>query len=117
MMMSDNQFESGTYFDDGEYLDKSKDKVFRVKPGVNYSVKVKVGLYNSENVRVFIDYNNDGKFQSYLGEVSTQVSATTSIQRAVAPAVTVRPRILVWSMRKPLPISRWIKQHFVRAIQ
>ena len=78
VMMSDNQFESGTYFDDGEYLDKSKDKVFRVKPGVNYSVKVKVGLYNSENVRVFIDYNNDGKFQSYLGEVSTQVSATPS---------------------------------------
>ena len=76
VMMSDNQFESGTYFDDGEYLDKSKDKVFRVKPGVNYSVKVKVGLYNTENVRVFIDYNNDGKFQSYLGEVSAQVSAT-----------------------------------------
>ena len=76
VMLSDNQFESGTYFDDGEYLDKSKDKVFRVNPNVNYSVKVKVGLYNAENVRVFIDYNNDGKFQSYLGEVSAQVSAS-----------------------------------------
>ncbi len=75
-MLSDNQFESGTYFDDGEYLDKSKDKVFRVNPNVSYSVKVKVGLYNAENVRVFIDYNNDGKFQSYLGEVSAQVSAS-----------------------------------------
>ena len=76
VILSDNQFESGTYFDDGEYLDKSKDKVFRVNPNVNYSVKVKVGLYNAENVRVFIDYNNDGKFQSYLGEVSAQVSAS-----------------------------------------
>ena len=78
VILSDNQFESGTYFDDGEYLDKSKDKVFRVKPNVSYSVKVKVGLYNAENVRVFIDYNNDGKFQSYLGEVSAQLSATPS---------------------------------------
>lgn len=76
VILSDNQFESGTYFDDGEYLDKSKDKVFRVNPNVSYSVKVKVGLYNAENVRVFIDYNNDGKFQSYLGEVSAQVSAS-----------------------------------------
>jgi hypothetical protein len=70
--LTDNHFESGTYFDDGEQLDLSLSKVFRLKPSTDYTVQVKVGLYNSENVRVFVDYNNDGKFQNYLGEVSAQ---------------------------------------------
>jgi hypothetical protein len=74
--LTDNHFESGTYFDDGEQLDLSLSKVFRLKPSMDYTVQVKVGLYNSENVRVFVDYNNDGKFQNYLGEVSAQTTAT-----------------------------------------
>lgn len=73
--LTDNHFESGTYFDDGEMLDMSAQKVFRVKPNTDYTVQVKVGLYNNENVRVFIDYNNDGKFQQYKGEVSAQTAA------------------------------------------
>ena len=76
--LTDNHFESGTYFDDGEQLDMTAQKVFRVKPNTDYTVQVKVCLYNNENVRVFIDYNNDGKFQSYRGEVSAQVSAKPS---------------------------------------
>ncbi len=70
--LTDNHFESGTYFDDGEQLDLSAQKVFRVKPNTDYTVQVKVGLYNNENVRVFTDFNNDGKFQLYRGEVSAQ---------------------------------------------
>ena len=73
--LTDNHFESGTYFDDGEQLDMSAQKVFRVKPNTDYTVQVKVGLYNNENVRVFMDFNNDGKFQLFRGEVSAQVSA------------------------------------------
>jgi PKD repeat protein/photosystem II stability/assembly factor-like uncharacterized protein len=74
--LTDNHFESGTYFDDGEQLDMSLSKVFRLKPSTDYTVQVKVGLYNAENVRVFVDYNNDGKFQDYLGEVSAQTTGT-----------------------------------------
>ena len=73
--LTDNHFESGTYFDDGAQLDMTAQKVFRVKPNTDYTVQVKVGLYNSENVRVFMDFNNDGKFQLFRGEVSAQVSA------------------------------------------
>ncbi len=73
--LTDNHFESGTYFDDGEQVDMTAQKVFRVKPNTDYTVQVKVGLYNSENVRVFMDFNNDGKFQLFRGEVSSQVSA------------------------------------------
>lgn len=76
--LADNHFESGTYFDDGEQLDMSAQKVFRVKPNTDYTVLVKVGLYNTENVRVFADFNNDGKFQAFKGEVSAQTSAKPS---------------------------------------
>ena len=76
--LTDNHFESGTYFDDGELLDMSAQKVFRVKPNTDYTVQVKVGLYNSENVRVFMDFNKDGKFQAFKGEVSAQTSAKPS---------------------------------------
>lgn len=76
--LTDNHFESGTYFDDGEQVDMTTQKVFRVKPNTDYTVQVKVGLYNNENVRVFMDYNNDGKFQLYRGEVTAQYSAKPS---------------------------------------
>lgn len=66
--MSDNTSETGGYFDDGEYLDRSADKVFRLKPSTTYQVKVKTGPYNNEFFRLFIDYNNNGRFESWRGE-------------------------------------------------
>lgn len=69
---SDNISETGGYFDDGEYIDRSNDKIFRIKPSTTYTFSVKTGYYNSENMAIFIDYNNNGKFDNYLSErVST----------------------------------------------
>lgn len=66
--LADNESETGGYFDDGQYLDMRKDKVFRVKPSTTYTVSVKTGLYNNEYVRMFIDYSGDGRFQNWRSE-------------------------------------------------
>lgn len=69
--LSDNFSESGTYFDDGEYFDRSGEKVFRLKPNTAYTAVVKTGTYNNEYVRLYFDYNNNGKFEAFAGEVSS----------------------------------------------
>lgn len=100
VQFSDNMSETGGYFDDDEYLDLSQRKVFRVKPSTTYSIKVKTGLYNNENVRIFIDYNNNGKFENFNNEVIANsagfgertISVTTpSVMRENTP---IRMRIL-----------------------
>jgi hypothetical protein len=100
VQFSDNMSETGGYFDDGEYIDLSTTKVFRVKPSTTYSIKVKTGLYNNENVRIFIDYNNNGKFENFNSEVIANsagfgertISVTTpSVMRENTP---IRMRIL-----------------------
>lgn len=67
--LSDNSSETGGYFDDDAYLDRRTDKVFRLKPSTSYTVTAKTGLYNNENVRMFLDYNGDGRFQNFRNEV------------------------------------------------
>jgi hypothetical protein len=69
--LTDNFSETGTYFDDGEYFDRSSDKIFRVSPSTTYNVSIKTGLYNSEYARLYFDYDNNGRFEAYKGEVST----------------------------------------------
>lgn len=63
--------ETGGYFDDGQNLDLSSNKVFVLKPSTTYTLTAKTGLYNGEYVRMYFDYNGDGKFQNYRGEVTT----------------------------------------------
>jgi PKD repeat protein len=73
--LADNSTETGTYFDDGQNLDLSSQKIFRLKPSTSYTANSRTGLYNNEYFRVFIDYNNNGRFENYLGEA---VASSTS---------------------------------------
>ena len=66
--LSDNTVETGGYFDDGAYVNMSSDKVFRLKPATTYQVTLKTGPYNNEFFRLFIDYNNNGRFEAWRGE-------------------------------------------------
>lgn len=69
VVLSDNQNETGMYFDDGEYNSYTNSKVFRIKPNVTQTLKVTGGLSYPDNIRVFIDYNNNGKFENWKSEV------------------------------------------------
>lgn len=63
---NDLQANSGGYNDDGNvaYRDESCFQRANVVTGQTYAMSVTVGPANSENTRVWIDYNNDGIFQS-----------------------------------------------------
>ena len=67
--LSDNQNETGMYFDDGEYNSYTSTKVFRIKPSVVQTLKVTGGLSYPDNIRIFIDYNNNGKFENWKSEM------------------------------------------------
>jgi len=69
VVLSDNQNETGMYFDDGEYNSYTNSKVFRIKPNVVQTLKVTGGLSYPDNIRVFIDYNNNGKFENWKSEI------------------------------------------------
>jgi hypothetical protein len=69
VVLSDNQNETGMYFDDGEYNSYTNNKVFRIKPNIVQTLKVTGGLSYPDNIRVFIDYNNNGKFENWKSEV------------------------------------------------
>ncbi len=72
--LSDNSMESGTYFDDGNAPDFTQSKVFRLKPNTTYTLNVKAGLYNNENVAAYVDWNGNGKFENFRGEYYNAVS-------------------------------------------
>jgi len=75
--LADNSNETGGYFDDGEHVDFTGNKVFRLKPGTSYTLTAKTGPYNGEYLRMFIDYNGDGRFQNFRGEVTASTLNTT----------------------------------------
>lgn len=90
--LSDNSNETGGYFDDGEYIDFSANKVFRLKPATTYTLIGKTGPYNPEFMRLFIDYNGDGRFQNFRGEVTASTSSilgtkTLSFTTPAAPTI------------------------------
>lgn len=47
---------------EGEYIDLACTQTARVEEGNSYNVNVITGLYNDEQVKIWIDYNNDGDF-------------------------------------------------------
>ena len=75
--LNDNSNETGLFFDDGANINFVKQKVFKIKPSVLQSLKVTAGLGYPENARVFIDYNNNGKFENWRGEVLSSVVANS----------------------------------------
>jgi PKD repeat protein len=47
---------------EGEYVDVACTQVATVKEGDTYNVDVTTGVFNDEQVKIWIDYNNDGDF-------------------------------------------------------
>ena len=73
--LNDNFSETGLFFDDGQNLNLTKQKVFKIKANTPQTLRVTAGLGYPENTRIFIDYNNNGKFENWRGEVlSSQVA-------------------------------------------
>ena len=75
--LNDNSNETGLFFDDGQNINFTKQKIFKIKPSVSQSLKVTAGLGYAEYARVYIDYNNNGKFENYKGEVLASVVANS----------------------------------------
>ena len=73
--LSDNSNETGGYFDDGQNIDFTGSKVFRLRPNTSYTITAKSGPYNAEFLRMFIDYNGDGRFQNFRNEVTASTAA------------------------------------------
>jgi PKD repeat protein/photosystem II stability/assembly factor-like uncharacterized protein len=67
--LNDNNSETGLYKHDDQYQNYSKDKIFRLLPNTSYTARIKSGLFNSTIVRLFIDYNNNGTFESSNSEI------------------------------------------------
>lgn len=65
---------SGGRVPEGGYVDFACGKVFKVKRGKKYLLKVETGALNNEQVKAFIDFNNDGDF-SDAGELVYQPAA------------------------------------------
>ncbi len=76
--LNDNSNETGLFFDDGANINFTKQKVFKIKPSIQQSLKITAGLGYPENSRVFIDYNNNGKFENWRGEVLSSVVANSA---------------------------------------
>lgn len=76
---SDNAHESGTYFADGQYSDYSNQEIFRVKPSTTYTIQFKGALNNTTtHHRVFIDYDNNGRFQNFKSEAIANSSGSAN---------------------------------------
>lgn len=75
--LNDNSCETGLFFDDGANINFTKQKVFKIKPSVTQTLKVTAGLGYAEYARVFIDYNNNGKFENWRGEVLPNLVANS----------------------------------------
>jgi len=67
--LTDNNIETGLYKHDDEYNDLSKRKSFRLVPSTTYTAKIKAGTFNNTRVRVYIDYDNNGKFEASNNEI------------------------------------------------
>lgn len=62
---------SGSRSQEGGYVDLACNKIFKVKRGKKYALKVTTGTGNIEQVKAFIDFNNDGDL-SDAGELVYQ---------------------------------------------
>ncbi len=96
--LNDNSNETGLFFDDGQNINFTKQKVFKIKPSIGQSLKVTAGLGYAEYARVYIDYNNNGKFENYKGEVLANVvanSANDAVFNFTPPANLVKNQAIL----------------------
>lgn len=69
--LTDNNSETGLFKHDDEYTDYSKSKTFRLSPSTTYTARIKAGTFNNTRVRMSIDYDNNGKFETSNNEILT----------------------------------------------
>ncbi len=63
---------------EGQYVDLACTNIAKVKRGQNYRLNVTTGLNNTEQVKAFVDYNNDGDFVDVGEMVYTPAAAMTN---------------------------------------
>ncbi|MEZ4805114.1 MAG: GEVED domain-containing protein, partial [Bacteroidia bacterium] len=80
---------------EGAYIDQSCNTVFRVQKGKTYALKVTTGATYTEQVKAFIDYNNNGTLND-AGEVVYQPAAalTNHIDSITIPTTATAGTIL-----------------------
>jgi hypothetical protein len=61
--------------DEGGYIDHTKHQTLEVDAGTSYTLTVTTGAANNEDVRAYIDYNNDGDFADAGEEVFSSDNA------------------------------------------
>ncbi len=91
---------SGSRSQEGPYVNVSCGKIFKVKKGQKYLLKVLTGTLNNEQVKAFIDFNNDGDM-SDTGELVYQPAAAliTHIDTVRIPLTATRGKILRMRIR------------------
>ena len=104
---------SGDAIDDGGYLDLSCTHAATLLPDREYEIFVRTGDTNNEDVKIYIDYNNDGSFNE-TGERIFAVDKTvkspvefehTGVFRtpaAVAPDKMLRMRVIADFFPNPI---------------
>lgn len=96
---------TGNAVADGGYQDFTCSKIINVTAGVSYNIDVTVGSANDEDLRVYIDFNNDGSFNETdekLVDVSALRNSTT--QNISIPLVNENNLNKILRMRV---ISEW----------
>lgn len=91
---------SGSRSQEGPYVNVSCGKIFKVKKGQKYLLKVLTGTLNNEQVKAFIDFNNDGDMND-TGELVYQPAAAliTHIDTVRIPLTATKGKILRMRIR------------------
>ena len=84
---------SGTTTEDGGYLDNWC-ALISVSSGSNYPLYINTGTQNSQNVKVFIDYNADGDFSDIGEEVFSSSKQKSHSGHIVIPSHTTTDKPL-----------------------
>jgi hypothetical protein len=71
---------------DSGYVDMSCTQQTDVYPSTTYSIDINTGLYYNQDVRVYMDYNNDGDFLDTLELAFSNNSSTTHSGNITIPA-------------------------------
>jgi PKD repeat protein len=97
-----NTINNTTSNNDGHYNDYSCSKYTVLIPNTLYTLSISTGIYNSEAVRAYIDYNNNNNLEAseLLGTVTANlngtntISFTTPITSAVTMNTPLRLRVI-----------------------
>ena len=85
--MGTTVYSSGNMLDDGGYRDNSCTS-FDLSSSTMYSIEVITGGTNSEDVEVYIDYNNDGDFMDAGEGIFSDIGGTIHSGNFTVPAIS-----------------------------